>query len=82
MKKEDLIDAFWCTNIYINKWIWYNSSKTQVFGATSINRLFGQGSFNVYMTIDCLYPIINKITYLFATAEWESYIYPIYSGKS
>ena len=78
----DLIDAFWCTNIYINKWIWYNSSKTQVFGATSINRLFGQGSFNVYMTIDCLYPIINKIKYLFATAEWESYIYPIYSGKS
>lgn len=81
-KCNSLVDAFWCNNIYINKWIWYNGSKTQVFGAKSIERLFGQGSINVYMTIDCLYPIIDRITYLFTTAEWFTYIYPIYSGKS
>lgn len=75
-------NAFYCDNIYINKWIWYNSSKTQVFGAIDIRYMFKNSSLNVYMTIDCLYPIINKVQTLFNDAGWVCVIHPIYSGKS
>lgn len=78
-----ITSAFYCNNIYINKWIWYNSSKSQLFNAKTIKWLFGlHKSLNVYMTIDCLYPIINKIKDLFVEAEYICEICPVYSGKS
>lgn len=78
-----ITSAFYCDNIYINRWIWYNSSKSQVFKSPTIKWLFGNNkSLNIYMTIDCLYPIINKIEGLFVYAEYICEISPIYSGKS
>lgn len=78
-----ITSAFYCDNIYINRWIWYNSSKSQVFKSPTIKWLFGLNkSLSIYMTIDCLYPIINKIEGLFVYAEYICEISPIYSGKS
>lgn len=80
---NSITSAFYCDNIYINRWIWYNSSKSQVFKSPTIKWLFGLNkSLNIYMTIDCLYPIINKIEGLFVYAEYICEISPIYSGKS
>lgn len=78
-----ITSAFYCDNIYINRWVWYNSSKSQVFKSPTIKWLFGLNkSLSIYMTIDCLYPIINKIEGLFVYAEYICEISPIYSGKS
>ena len=80
---NSITSAFYCDNIYINRWIWYNSSKSQVFKSPTIKWLFGLNkSLSIYMTIDCLYPIINKIEGLFVYAEYICEISPIYSGKS
>ena len=80
---NSITSAFYCDNIYINRWIWYNSSKSQVFKSPTIKCLFGiNKSLNIYMTIDCLYPIINKIEGLFVYPEYICEISPIYSGKS
>lgn len=80
---NSITSAFYCDNIYINRWIWYNSSKSQVFKSPTIKWLFGLNkSLSIYMTIDCLYPIINKIKGLFVYAEYICEISPIYSGKS
>lgn len=80
---NSITSAFYCDNIYINRWIWYNGSKSQVFKSPTIKWLFGLNkSLSIYMTIDCLYPIINKIEGLFVYAEYICEISPIYSGKS
>ena len=82
LSSGNLVDAFYINTIYINKWIWYDKDKKQIISCNNINRLFGQDSKNLYMTIDCLYPILNKIQYLIGITTWQTIIYPIYSGSS
>lgn len=82
-KCTNVSHAFTIDDPYINKWIWYDKNKTQVIGCNDYYTLFGQGSKNIYITIDCFYPILTKITkFIGSDCIWLMVIHPIYSGAN